>query len=344
MACSAFHHHSIRFAVTGRRVTFFLIGGLAAFLLVWVAPVSISRRLRHQMQRAITRADIQLSKWRGNPPRLAALSGQVAVAGVEVQALDSRSGWASLSDREGRFTLRDVTWYPGASYDILVSTDYVSGSFARVSTTSTLPPDGILQAGKVTPGGRVVSLKDQPGVNSYSREPYDYKNKDFYLNLYQSLTAGKESDEQKVDAVNEYIGTRLNYDETGKELGSARRVIERGSQWCGHLAVAMATVMVTGYPTRILNLTDDHDPPDTHVVVEVFYRGDWHLYDPTFGVRFLDESGRVASYKELRLNPSLVSDDIFSSYRRRYPAANSLAWMPGVYSSGYHHFYEIELP
>jgi hypothetical protein len=285
---------------------------------------------------------MQLSKWRGSPPRLAALAGQLDQVGAEVQALDSRSGWASLSDGDGRFTLPDVLWYPGASYDILISTDFDSGQFARLYTTSELPSNGVFEAGRLNPVGSRVILIDQPGVNSYSREPYDFKNREYYVDLYHSLTAGKESDQQKAEAVNQFIGTRLNYQETGRDLGSARRVIERGSQWCGHLAIAMATLMVSEYRTRILNLMDGQRPPNTHVVVEVYYGGDWHLYDPTFGVRFLDQSGRVASYKTLRLNPGLVSEDAYANYRRLYPKADSLGWMPGIYSSGYHHFFLIE--
>src|SRR5262249_5923618 len=130
--------------------------------------------------------------------------------------------------------------------------------------------------------------------------------------------------------------------QTGRDLGSARRVIEQGSQWCGHLAVAMATIIVTGYPARILHLMDGSIPPNTHADVEVFYGGDGHLYDPTVGVRFLDDNGQVAGYRKLRLNPGLVSMAAYDDYRRLHPKANSLAWMPGAYSSGYHHFFLIE--
>jgi hypothetical protein len=327
---------------TRRTAAVALIAAVLAFLVVFFSPSSIGRRLRHRLQKTAIGAQIQLSKWRGHPPRLASVSGQVETAGTEVQALDSRSGWASLSDPDGRFTLPDVLWYPGAGYDILISTDYEQARFARVSTSSTLPPDGVFQAGRLNAAGSPVSLISQPGVNSYNREVYDEENRDYYVDLYQRLTAGKDSDDQKVNAVNEFIGTKLNYEQTGEDLGSARRVIERGSQWCGHLAVAMATVIVTGYRTRILHMMDSSLPPHTHAVVEVFYAGGWHLYDPTFGTRFLDQKGQVASYKTLRLNPSLVSDDVFSNYRRRYPKADSISWMPAVYSSGYHHFFLID--
>src|SRR5262249_61510916 len=152
--------------------------------------------------------------------------------------------------------------------------------------------------------------------------------REFYVDLDDGLTAGRDSDEQKLDAVNAFVGTRLNYEQTGKDLVSARRVIEQGSQWCGHLAIAMATIIVTGYPARILHLMDASTPPNTHAVVEVYYVGDWHLYDPTFGVRFLDETGQVASYRRLRLNPALISMGACDKYRRLCPKAESLCSMP----------------
>jgi hypothetical protein len=319
-----------------------LVLAVLAVLFVSFTPFGISRRLRHQSKLAITKAEILLSEWRGTPPRLVSIAGLVDQPGVEVQALDSRSGWAATSDQDGRFILPDVLWYPGASYDILVSTDDDKGKIARFSSPSTPPVDGVFQSGMLVPRGDPISLIGQPGVNSYNREPYDYRNRDYYVDLYHKLTDGKQSDELKVQAVSEFIGTRLNYEQTGKELGSARRIIEQGSQWCGHLAVAMATIIVTGYPARIIHLMDKGVPPNTHALVEVYYGGDWHLYDPTFGVRFLDETGRVASYRTLRLNPSLVLDSAYDNYRRLYPAADSVTWMPEIYRSGYHHFFLIE--
>src|SRR5262249_44325407 len=260
-----------RIAVRARQASsIFLIGAALAFLFITYTPFATSRRLRHQANRALVRAEMQFNTWRGKPPRLASLEGQTDQAGVQIQVLDSRSGWAALSDGDGRFRLPDVLWYPGASYDVLISADDETGSFARISTNSDLPADGVYEAGRLNPQGNAISLVGQPGVNSYSREPYDYENRDYYVDLYNRLTAGKDSDEQKVGAVNEFVGTRLNYEQTGKDLGSARRVIEQGSQWCGHLAIAMATIIVTGYPVRILHLMDASTPPNTHTVVQVF--------------------------------------------------------------------------
>jgi hypothetical protein len=100
----------------------------------------------------------------------------------------------------------------------------------------------------------------------------------------------------------------------------------------------MATILAVAYPVRVINLRDGADPPNTHVVVEVFYGGDWHLYDPTFGVKFKNKEGRVVSYKELKLNPDLISPDLFSTFQHKYPKI-SLDWLVGVYTSGHHHFY-----
>jgi hypothetical protein len=102
----------------------------------------------------------------------------------------------------------------------------------------------------------------------------------------------------------------------------------------------MATVLAVAYPVRVINLRDEAAPPNTHVVVEVFYKGDWHLYDPTFGVKFKNIEGRIVSLKELRLNPGLISLGLFSAYRQKYPNA-SLDSLVGVYTSGHHHFYYL---
>jgi hypothetical protein len=188
--------------------------------------------------------------------------------------------------------------------------------------------------------GGDVELPHLPGLTSISYQPYDFLNADYYRKVYDELTAGKLVDAEKIDAINSYISERLNYNETQWELGSPRRILERGSQYCGHLAIAMATISAVAYPTRVVNLSDGASPPQTHVVVEVFYEGGWHLYDPTFGVRFENREGGIASYRDIRLDPSLISEVLFAGFRQKYPKV-PLDWMSGVYRSGYHHFYYL---
>jgi hypothetical protein len=102
----------------------------------------------------------------------------------------------------------------------------------------------------------------------------------------------------------------------------------------------MATLLAVGYLVRVIHLKDASTPANTHVVIEVFYEDAWHLYDPTFGVVFRNPNGKVASYKELCLNPRLISMDIFSKYRQKYPNI-AVNYLPAIYTSGYHHFYYL---
>ena len=311
---------------------------LLTFAVLFSALLYLSPHLRHKVNRIGTKAEMKLSKWRGVEPRLASIAGESGIPGARVQALDSRSGWATLCDREGKFILPDVLWYSGASYDLVVSTDERNGKRVEISAPTT-PPEGVFNAGKIAlHRGGEVDLQDLSGINSVSYEDYDFPNRDYYRRLFEELTQGKMTDEERIKAVNDYIAGKLNYKETQWELGSPRRILERGSQYCGHLASAMAAILAVAYPTRIINLSDGTNPPNTHVVVEVFYQGRWHLYDPTFGVEFKDRDGKVAGYQDVRLDTSLISRDLFESYRRRYPKA-SLDWMPFVYASGFHRFY-----
>jgi hypothetical protein len=319
-----------------------------ALVLLILLPLSLflpglpwSAYCRHRLKKIIVGTEIRLNRLRGYEPTLVAIAGETDAPGARVHALDSPSGWATLCDNQGRFTLPDVFWYPGAAYDLVVSSDENRGKVIRVYAPSTLPPSGVIDAGKVMLNTlQEVDLTELPGDNSYNYEYFDLQNRDYYRKVFDDLTAGKYSDDEKVEAVNDYIATRLNYKETQWELGSPRRILERGSQYCGHLSTAMATILAAGFPIRMIHLTDGAAPPNTHAVIEVFYEGRWHLYDPTFGVKFKNQDGEVVSYKELRLNPGLISPDSFSLFREKYPKVR-LTSLRGIYSSGHHHFYYL---
>jgi hypothetical protein len=296
---------------------------------------------RHKLKKIIVGVEIKLSKLRGYETGLVSIAGETDAPGARVQAIDSLSGWATICDGEGKFILPDLLWYPGAAYELVVSTDEDTGKVIEVYAPSTLPPSGLITAGKVILKGRQdVCLAGLPGDNSYTYEYFDLQNRDYYRRIFDELTVGRWTDDEKVEAVNDYVATRLNYRETQWELGSPRRILEQGSQYCGHLSTTMATILAVAFPIRIIHLTDGATPPNTHAVVEVFYEGKWHLYDPTFGVKFKDKDGRVVSYKELRLDPSLMTIDLFSPFRRKYPKVR-LNSLPGIYSSGHHHFYYL---
>jgi len=264
----------------------------------------------------------------------------VNAPGVQVQALDSRSGWATLADREGRFVLPDVIWYPGATYELVISSDGSSGKLIKVRGPEAFPDTGLFSVGELDVSHvSVVEIESLSGINSITREDFDYANTDYYKELFDKLTADKQSDEDKIGAIFEYVACKLNYQETQWELGSPRRVLERGSEYCGHLSAAMETLVAIGnYRTRAVNGIDGKHPPGTHVVVEVFYNGAWHLYDPTFGVKFHNKDGQVASYKDVRLEPTMITEDLFAKFDPEF-RRKLMELLPAIYRTGYHHFY-----
>ena len=316
---------------------------LSLFVFILFFPGSPwAARIRHTLKKTTVKAEMKLAKWRGHEPRLVSIAGQLNGAGLQIQALDSRSGWATLTSRDGRFVLPDVMWYPGASYELVISSDDSTGRLIRVRAPEAFPESGVFSVGELDADrGAQVEIASLIGVNSITREDFDAQNRDYYKDLFDKLTAGKQSDDEKIGAINEFVASKLNYDETQWELGSPRRVLDRGSQYCGHLSTAMETLLtIGGYRTRALHMSDGKNPPGTHAVVEVFYGGGWHLYDPTFGIKF-NKDRDVASYRDVRLDTSVISEDLFQKFRPKV-RRQFMALLPGIYETGYHHFYYLK--
>ena len=316
---------------------------LALFVLVLFFPGSPwAGRIRHTLKRTTVKAEMKLARWRGHEPRLVSISGQLNAPGLQVQALDSRSGWATLTGRDGRFVLPDVMWYPGASYELVISPDELTGRLIKVRAPETFPESGVFSLGELDPDrGAQVEIASLIGVNSITREDFDTENRDYYQDLFDKLTAGKQSDDEKIGALNDFVASKLNYEETQWELGSPRRVLDRGSQYCGHLSAAMETLLVIGgYRTRAIHMSDGQNPPGTHAVVEVFYGGGWHLYDPTFGIKF-NKDRDIASYRDVRLDTSVITAELFQKMRPKV-GRQIRALLLGIYDTGYHHFYYLK--
>jgi hypothetical protein len=312
----------------------------AIMILASVTPgLPWSANARHKIKKLIAKAKIAKSRLFGAGPRLVSITGQTGVAGIQVQALDSKSGWATLCDRRGKFVLPDVEWYPGASYDLIISTDEETGRLLSIEDRAP-NSSGLVDIGSV----RVdwlpkVKVSDLPGDNSYSYQHYDLQNRDYYRDLFDELTSGLTSDEEKVEALNKHVSEKLSYDDPEWDVESPRRVLEHGSQYCGHLSAALATLVAVAFPVRIVQLTDGSDSPNTHVVVEVKYQNGWHLFDPTFGIVFKKEDGTLASYKDLRLDPELLARPTIS--QANTGSASGRSTLPEIYRTGYHHYYYL---
>ena len=316
-----------------------LIVPVALLLLLTLPGLPWSSYCRYKLRRAETKAAIGISKLRGYEPRLVSISGECGLPGARIQAVDSKTGWASVADANGNFLLPGLLWYRGATYDLVFSTDDRTARTARVSLLEPNPTREAISVGRISLSGSYTVLYDLRGLNSPARLPYDFNNRDYYRTLYDALTFGIIDDKRKIDTVNRFVAERLNQRNKRWEIGSPRRVLEEGSLYCGHLSEALASILAVGYRTRIVDMTDTSDPPNTHVVVEVFYRDEWHLFDPTFGVRFEKPDGGVASYTDIRLDPEIVSPASFATFRNRFPRV-SLGWIQGVYTSGSHHLSE----
>jgi len=317
---------------------------LSLFVLVLFFPgAPWAGRIRHTLKRTTVNAEMKLARWRGHEPRLVSIAGQVSAPGLQVQALDSRSGWATLTGHDGGFVLPDVMWYPGASYELVISSDESAGKLVKVRAPETFPEGGVFSVGELDLSrGAEVELGSLIGVNSVTLEGFDSENSEYYKDLFAKVTAGKQSDDEKIGTINDFVASKLIHEETQWELGSPRRVLDQGSQYCGHLSTAMETLLaIGGYRTRAVHMSDGKNPPGTHVVVEVFYHGGWHLYDPTYGVKFQNKDGQIASYRDVRLDTSLISEDLFQSVRRKI-RRRVVEHIKGMYATGYHHLYRFE--
>jgi hypothetical protein len=323
-----------------KRVAIVSLAILIVLLVAFLPGAPWSARSRHTLKRAIAKTEIRLARWRGRDPRLASIAGRVNSPGMQIEALDSRSGFAGLADNEGNFVLPDVMWYPEATFELVTTDGDSAGRLIEITAPRQLPESGEFDLGELDVShGASVDIESLIGLNSITLEDFDRRNREYYKDLFDKLTAGKQSDEERVDAINDYVATMLNYDETQRELGSPRRVLERGSQFCGHLSTAMQTLLsIGGYTTRAVHMSDGKRPPGTHAVVEVFYDGGWHLYDPTFGLKFLNKDGTVASYRDIRLDTSLISEDLFARFDEK-ARRQLMTLLPAVYRTGYHHFY-----
>jgi hypothetical protein len=53
---------------------------------------------------------------------------------------------------------------------------------------------------------------------------------------------------------------------------------------------------------------------------------------------FRNKIGEVASYRDVRLDTSLISEDLFTKFNEKV-RNELLALLPAVYQTGYHHFF-----
>ncbi|NLV45920.1 MAG: transglutaminase domain-containing protein [Candidatus Hydrogenedentes bacterium] len=108
--------------------------------------------------------------------------------------------------------------------------------------------------------------------------------------------------EREVLAVLSYVGQVLKLKSSARHLGS--EVLAEGQAYCYGMARAFeALCRRMGLPARI-NAVHNFDYMQAHNMAEVYYGGQWHFFDPTYGVFFYDRenydgAGRILSAREL---------------------------------------------
>lgn len=274
-----------------------------------------SARCRHILKKLIVKADMKVSAWQGEPPKIVSLAGRVFtrqpnkeyLKGAEVEALDSLSGWAALTDRHGQFLLPDVVWYPRAKYSLIFTINPYQIRQIELTTPSDYPETGVLDFGELDfDRGCQIDPADLQGRNALHVIRYDKRNDDYYSDLFEELTRGKKTDEEKLDAIARYVSSRVIYSVSEEAEVSPRQTLERGSRRRG-LALALATIAAAGnYEARLVDLIDRPAKPTAHVVAEIYYDEGWHVYDPLLGEGFGNTNDEAASYRELRLDTSLI--------------------------------------
>ena len=314
-----------------------------ALLLLFLPGLPWSKRTRHTLKKSIIKAEMTLARWRGHEPRPISLAGHLPAPGVQVQVIDSRSGWAALSDASGRFVVPDLMWYPGASYELLISGNESTGRLMKIAAPENYPETGVFDAGELSEAAvNTVEISSLLGLTSITREDPDRDSASWYKELFDKITTDQSSDDGKISAICDYVFSKHTHEETRFDMVTPREILETGSRYCGHLSAAMkALVRAGGYTSRGINISDGMATPGTHMILEVHYGGQWHLYDPTYGVKFRNSDGQIASYRDLHLDTSLIADDLFQSVRRkiRHRVAEQIR---GMYATGYHHFYKLD--
>jgi hypothetical protein len=256
--------------------------------------------------------------------------------GIEVTAVESISGYGSLTDGHAGFTLPHLLWYPGATYTLMVNEDVYTAWKIEVYAPSTYPITGVITVGELR-FEEATLLRDKEPIVRFLR--YDRENTEYYKELFEKLARQVRTDHEIVRSICQFVATRRNPDEDPWGFKSARQIIERGAPHCSNFGFAMSAITTAGgYPTRTVHASDGPEHRQTHLAVEVFYEDDWHLYDPTYGIYFVDETGDVASYRELRLDPSLINLSALQHIDHEV-ARGLLEWMPAVYASGLHQTY-----
>lgn len=272
--------------------------------------------------------------WGGSPAGLpvTAVSAKLPWAFVRVSVDGSASSWAAFTDSEGRFLLRDTTVRSGDSITLVVDGD---GAESRVATLRVPGGDetGIADLGAIDVSA-MQSIKADTRRAMDGSQAFDRNNLEWYRGVAAAVTAGSSTDQERVTALHAFVAGRYARPADNGPVETPRRTIEIGTLFSGPLPVAMATLThAAGYETRLVAISAPRPVDMEHTVVEVFYDGRWHLFDPAFGVVAVNDLGEIANHEDLVRHPALID-------RMPYAAAARPGWrgaeIPMLLRSGVH--------
>jgi hypothetical protein len=132
----------------------------------------------------------------------------------------------------------------------------------------------------------------------------EYEDAEFLQSILDEIfpdgMEGLSEEDVAVD-VTKYISMTFDYK---NNLGNATKILKDGYAFCSGMSIShQALMQQAGIPARYISLFG-LPTQGGHNLVEVYYDGDWHLFDPTFGLFFysspdFDQSGQIPSLHEL---------------------------------------------
>src|SRR5262245_47394969 len=206
-----------------------------------------SVRLDRGLKRSIAKLGVRAAAFGGQRPRTVLLSGTLvrspalteAVQGAEVSVVQSSSGYCSLTDSQGRFTIPHLLWYPGAKYNLLVMPDFFSVRQLSVTAPIASPKNGVIDIGRLFLD---AAFQATNGESPIAQMIYDRKNDSYYRALFDRLAEGLDADSDKIDRICRFVATKLNRRNSTPSFPTPRDILELGSCYCSNLALAMAAI------------------------------------------------------------------------------------------------------
>lgn len=319
-----------------------LVSLILVLVLLFLPGFPWANKSHRLINRQIAGIQKRLARWRGIESKPMSIKGRVDLPGSRIQTADPNYKWAVIADADGRFLLPELQWFPGTTHKLIVSSDEERNYEFEVYAPWAFPAGGAFEVGKLNTEIEYENAATK--ISGISNADYDSSSDQFYRKLFGIITEGKRSDEEKLAALNHYVAMkRVKKKKPPSRTISPDQLLKSQSPYsflCGAMSRALAHLAVAGgYEARWVDMIKMREGkrPLTHVVVEIFYAGRWHLYDPTYGVSYKNNYGNIASHREIRTESNMLSQHAYSIREgEKMPR-----WLADVYSTGLHRVYTL---